>query len=1002
MPNNYQRGSIWRKWDLHIHTPKSLYQEYGGDNPQVWDEFIRSIAELPPEIKVIGVTDYLFIDGYEYLISRRNEIPNIELIIPIIEFRLNTFSGTTNNTKRHNFHVLFDPLSVDVAHIREQLLNCLSTGYRIEDNSIWQQTPTYRSLEELGRQIKRSAPPGNTVHHKTDLQVGFDNITYIRGDILANLAKDCFQGKHLIAIGYSEWDQSRWDQSAAEKRSLINDAHFALTNLSDVSKIAENVEDLKVNKLKSLVLHSSDSHKFEQLHNSLLWIKADPTFAGLKQIINEPERVFIGEEPPNYKHSHQIISKISIPTSKGWFPDNFELNLNRDLVSIIGGRGSGKSALAEMIAYGAGGQDINEEAFLKKASQHADTINGTDVKLTWEDGTNTGFRIGSLSEDHGLIRYLSQRAVEQLCSPSNSRKLVEQIENVIFQALDESEKMGASNFKELRTRVLSGFKFEKDKILEKIKGINKEINTLLDIIDSIPEKQKQITAKKVDLEKLTSSLPELPPEDKIAQEELASLLNLKKLFEENIVDLQSILTNIAGVDAKVKIIELEIASYADEIVAMLSNIGIENTTETKITVNMGKIKELLLNKRIEITTKIDGLKNGSKVKSTALLGQGKIDTILSKENSILPYDNLISLNIGIEEIQKKTHTYETSKMKYQKQKRLISETASSIKAIEEEVTKINTQILPACNRLKDQRMDIYCSYFAVLANEKIEIEKLYRPLQESLLAGTDTDRRLDFEAIFSYELENHYSQGINIIDRTRKGNFREQYSLKMALSDLWEVYCKGSFNHDEIKRAIRDLLIKFLHYEEKDILIQEQLRESYNLEHFDNWFYDTSHFSIVSSLKFDGTDLYLLSPGQKGIVLLMLYLEIDKGDYRPLIIDQPEENLDNLSVYKDLINYFRDRKQYRQIIIVTHNPNLVVNTDTEQIIVAKYDGGKKPRLEYAAGSLEDQAKTISAANPEEMEDGIIEKVCDILEGGDNAFNKRKRKYEISSKKFKRG
>ena len=164
-----------------------------------------------------------------------------------------------------------------------------------------------------------------------------------------------------------------------------------------------------------------------------------------------------------------------------------------------------------------------------------------------------------------------------------------------------------------------------------------------------------------------------------------------------------------------------------------------------------------------------------------------------------------------------------------------------------------------------------------------------------------------------------------------------------------------------------------------------------------NWLFDPTNFEIVSSLKFDDTDLYVLSPGQKGIILLMLFLEIDKADYRPLIIDQPEENLDNLSVYKDLINYFRDRKQYRQIIMVTHNPNLVVNTDAEQVTVANYDGKRTPRLEYNSGSLEDQAKQIPNTPVNELEDGIIEQVCNILEGGERAFEKRKKKYQISTK-----
>jgi len=200
-----------------------------------------------------------------------------------------------------------------------------------------------------------------------------------------------------------------------------------------------------------------------------------------------------------------------------------------------------------------------------------------------------------------------------------------------------------------------------------------------------------------------------------------------------------------------------------------------------------------------------------------------------------------------------------------------------------------------------------------------------------------------------------------------------------------------------LENSIKKSVGFFTVCEDGNILIEDQLKENYKLEDFYNWLFDPTNFETISSLKFDDTDLYLLSPGQKGIILLMLYLEIDKGDYRPLIIDQPEENLDNLSVYKDLINYFRERKQYRQIIMVTHNPNLVVNTDAEQVIVANYNGKQTPRLGYDSGSLENQAEQLPNVSVEQLEDGIIEQVCNILEGGESAFKKRKKKYQISTK-----
>jgi len=984
----YPKGSEWRKWDLHIHTPKSIVQQYGGDNKAAWDAFIQKLASLPAEVEAVAVNDYLFCDGYEHLLTRKDEIPNIKLIIPGIEFRLNTFSGTSNNSKRHNFHVLFDP-SVSVQDIRDQLLNCLSTGYKIQDGAQWQQTPTARSLEELGRQIKAAAPAGNTVHSKADLEVGFDNITYKREDIEKLLEKNCFKGRFVTAIGYSEWDQSKWDQSAAEKRTLINSANFSLTSLDDPAKVEENRKDLAANKLNSLVLHSSDAHELNRVGQTILWVKADPTFAGLKQVLNEPEaRVFIGAVPPNFKPEHKIISRISIPSSSGWFADNFSLELNRDLVTIIGGRGSGKSALAEAIAYGAGGEDESEDAFLRKAVKHKNSIKGTMISVDWADGANTSFKVGEFLEDKGLVRYLPQGVVEELCSHKNSDKLQKQIENVIFQALDEIERMGASDFDELRTRILSGFQYEKEQVVKKIRDINHKLSNLSTVLAGLPEKQKTLNEKKKELEQLNKSLPELPAEDKKGQEELAALTELKKKFETKIVELQSHLNKISEVETKVKVFKTQIKEYREETDELLTALGITDTAAFDVTVNDAGVKALLDEKKNEAAGQLKTLKEGTKADVAVLLA-------LPAES--MPFDNLQSLIQGIEDKQKETHAFETTKLKYQQQKKTTLSLEGSIKALENEISKISTESAPEKEKLEKDRMTAYCSYFNLLGEEKVQMEVLYKPLQESLLAGTDTDQKLVFEAQINYRLDAHSKNGLDIIDRTRKGNFRELGNLKTALNVFWDECVRHNFDNAALEVELNKIIAGFNACECENILIEDQLRDNYGIEDFYNWLFDPTNFEIVSSLQFDDTDLYVLSPGQKGIILLMLFLEIDKGDYRPLIIDQPEENLDNLSVYKDLINYFRERKQYRQIIMVTHNPNLVVNTDAEQVIVANYNGRRTPRLEYSSGSLENQSKEIPNTALKDLEDGIIEQVCNILEGGERAFEKRKKKYQISAK-----
>ncbi|OXC76679.1 ATPase involved in DNA repair [Caballeronia sordidicola] len=150
-----------------------------------------------------------------------------------------------------------------------------------------------------------------------------------------------------------------------------------------------------------------------------------------------------------------------------------------------------------------------------------------------------------------------------------------------------------------------------------------------------------------------------------------------------------------------------------------------------------------------------------------------------------------------------------------------------------------------------------------------------------------------------------------------------------------------------------------------------------------DWLYSTDHISVGYGLQYDGVDIEQLSPGTRGIVLLLLYLAIDADDDRPLIIDQPEENLDPQSIFQELVDRFREAKSRRQIIIVTHNANLVVNTDADQVIVATcgpHRPSQLPVISYESGGLENHR--------------IRKHVCDILEGGERAFKERARRLRV--------
>ncbi|WP_144892241.1 TrlF family AAA-like ATPase [Flavobacterium tiangeerense] len=141
-----------------------------------------------------------------------------------------------------------------------------------------------------------------------------------------------------------------------------------------------------------------------------------------------------------------------------------------------------------------------------------------------------------------------------------------------------------------------------------------------------------------------------------------------------------------------------------------------------------------------------------------------------------------------------------------------------------------------------------------------------------------------------------------------------------------------------------------------------------------------------------------MSEGKKAFVVLMLLLDFSNKDC-PILIDQPEDDLDNRAIYNELVTYIKRKKKERQIIIVTHNPNIVVGADSELVIVSNQHGVNSPnkgdfKFDYIQGSLEMTKEKDEKINETLYSQGIRQHVCEILEGGFEAFKKRELRYSI--------
>ena len=232
----------------------------------------------------------------------------------------------------------------------------------------------------------------------------------------------------------------------------------------------------------------------------------------------------------------------------------------------------------------------------------------------------------------------------------------------------------------------------------------------------------------------------------------------------------------------------------------------------------------------------------------------------------------------------------------------------------------------------------------------------------------------------SFEINKKFvTNFLDFINKNKKGTFYGKVDGEKYLSKIFDE--KILMKEDDIKNVLKTVIDYLESDKRTEVKDDDKNREIsdqiYQIEDFYNFVFSLGYLEPNYELKLDDKVLEELSPGEKGALLLVFYLMIDKED-TPLIIDQPEDNLDNKSVFEVLTHFIRFAKKRRQIIIVTHNPNLAIGADAEQIIHVNLDKKKNYEFSYQSGSIE---------NPV-----INRKVVEILEGTRPAFDKRKLKY----------
>lgn len=643
------------------------------------------------------------------------------------------------------------------------------------------------------------------------------------------------------------------------------------------------------------IIMCSDNHNVKEYSiKSHMWIKADPTFEGLKQILYEPDsRVKIQDNNPEFDIEKCPFTNISIPNNTQVFADEtditfapIELPLNSNLVSIIGGRGTGKSVLINYLA-----------AAFHKHNQSDKYNLSSDISISRKASIEEKPKAFRVSDNPNVpFMYIAQSQIKELVQ--DKAKFSQNIRETI--GVTDEYYVASEYLSKVEDAINEYFRIVKiinangTTSAEKKALIDRDIKRYNDFIVNITSEQnkKKLEGYKTKIDRLNSINHWID--------------NVQLLIQK--IDKFSSETNVIINDLNNKFKSRHI------------NIPLIDTSAT-IQYISTSFMPLLQAEHTKTQKEIDETKNEFKDY------KGDLSSLLS---NVSVYQNKVS------ELKKQQETINAEENKYKEV------TSSFFKKLG---CEIRDSIQSYTKLIEDRWIEF--------KGDKVEIDSKKKELLNLVL-----QEDLNVTVIVHFDTKRMYNLLLDKLD----GRSYNEEKLRRLL-------------HIETLEDFYNFISQTTEYNVFNPEIKDDLRGRI-LELFFKKY--TQFISHDINVTLAGKPITKLSFGQQGTIYLRLQIAANIFS-ETIIYDQPEDDLDNSFITKELISIFKEIKKYRQIIIVSHNANLVVNADSEQIIIAHNNDGV---LSYISGSLE---------NPE-----INDAVCQILEGGKSAFEKREKKYQISN------
>jgi len=1013
-------GSIWRKWDLHIHTPASFQwkgRKLDEQGPSERDATCKAILDKMNslDIDAFCVMDYWIFDGYlaikEYLSAHATATS--KTIFPGIELRL---EAPTNH--RLNTHVIFDD-----AIPAERLAQFLS---RLSMGSVNGNPPSRQNFIDLARNYDdgKLRTHGCKAEDRSDegkMHLLGMQTAVVNRVSLESALEMIGEGRYLIVQPYDtndgledlDWQRHPYTDSYLMKLSDIFETRHPIAVDLFLGHGHPNKPHVGPEFIHNLggspkpVVSGSDAHSIADYgnypSNRATWLKAQPTFAGIRHVCQEPAlRCFIGSEPPEKTHYERNPTKYmrrlqidKIPESQlsdAWFHGT-DIPLNPGLVAIIGNKGTGKSALADILAL-LGNSHRSQFEFLtaRRFRKGDDLSKEFKATLTWADGKP---QQRSLDQDPDLdqperVRYLPQQFIESLCTEieAGGGNFEQELKNVIFSRVPEDKQLQKSNLDELIEYRVAPYRKATTQLRDRLHTLNSDIaRTEREVSeDTIKSYRAALSLKQAELEAHEKSIPTevpRPSEDAQTADEVKTAHELAKAQ----LDLQTLSSALTPLKSERTALVANLA-LINRLSGHLDNL--QNSYDTFIEQTASEFAQAGFSVREIASLTIDRIPISAAItSSTERLSQiaqsinGSAERFGLEGLAAEVMKKIAQLQNDLGTRQRDYQSYLARLGEWQSRKAEIegnAEKPDTIQFLKVRIRASEDTLPTALNALREQRKQTVREIHA----EMLRVLAVYRELYSSIqaVAGntalfTKEQLQLEFKAFLS--TPRFREDFLDFIHRHKVGNFYGEVESEKLVDNLLS---RRNFNSTEDVLAFLDDVMNSLTTIDRDgdkesIAIQSQLRSSKRIDDLYDFLFGLRYLEPRYTLQLGGKDVAQLSAGEKGALLLVFYLLLDPEEI-PIVIDQPEQNLDNESVVRLLVDCIRFARSRRQVFIVTHNPNLAVVCDADQIISCQIDKAHGNNVTYDCGALEDSPINRASVN--------------VLEGTYPAFDNRRRKY----------